>query len=128
MQYAPGLRMRSGPDRQHSREIREEFNVLREDGAHGIRPFVPSGKHKVIYLAVIIGDQAGPNVREGSVCIDGLDVRGITLESLRSQISVVLQDTVLFSSTVADNIAYGRALATREEIVEAATRDRKSVV
>jgi ABC-type multidrug transport system fused ATPase/permease subunit len=58
----------------------------------------------------------------GVVRIDGLDIRGLTLESLRSQISVVLQDTVLFSSTVADNIAYGRADATRDQIIEAATR------
>jgi ABC-type multidrug transport system fused ATPase/permease subunit len=58
----------------------------------------------------------------GIVRIDGLDIRRLTLESLRSQISVVLQDTVLFSSSVADNIAYGRADATRDEIVEAAKR------
>jgi ABC-type multidrug transport system fused ATPase/permease subunit len=58
----------------------------------------------------------------GIVRIDGLDIRRLTLESLRSQISVVLQDTVLFSSSVADNIAYGRADATRDEIIEAATR------
>ena len=58
----------------------------------------------------------------GVVRIDGLDIRRLTLESLRSQISVVLQDTVLFSSTVADNIAYGRADATRDQIIEAATR------
>jgi ABC-type multidrug transport system fused ATPase/permease subunit len=58
----------------------------------------------------------------GIVRIDGLDIRRLTLESLRSQISVVLQDTVLFSSTVADNIAYGRAHATRDQIIEAATR------
>ena len=58
----------------------------------------------------------------GVVRIDGLDVRRLTLESLRSQISVVLQDTVLFSSTVADNIAYGRDQATRDEIIEAAMR------
>jgi ABC-type multidrug transport system fused ATPase/permease subunit len=58
----------------------------------------------------------------GIVRIDGLDIRRLTLESLRSQISVVLQDTVLFSSSVADNIAYGRADATRDEIIEAAIR------
>ena len=79
----------------------------------------PSGAGKST-IAQLIPRLYDPD--QGSVCIDGLDVRGITLESLRSQISVVLQDTVLFSSTVADNIAYGRALATREEIVEAATR------
>ena len=59
---------------------------------------------------------------EGVVRIDGRDVRSFTLESLRSQIGVVLQDTVLFSGTVADNIAYGRPDATREQVVEAAVR------
>jgi ABC-type multidrug transport system fused ATPase/permease subunit len=59
---------------------------------------------------------------EGRVLLDGHDVRSFTLESLRSQISMVLQETVLFSGTVADNISYGRPDATREEIVEAAMR------
>jgi ABC-type multidrug transport system fused ATPase/permease subunit len=58
----------------------------------------------------------------GSVCIDGVDVREYTLDSLRAQIGVVLQETVLFSGTVAHNIAYGREDATDDEIVEAAVR------
>jgi len=56
----------------------------------------------------------------GAVLVDGEDVRNYTIESLRSQIAMVLQETVLFSGTVADNIAYGRARATREEIIHAA--------
>jgi ABC-type multidrug transport system fused ATPase/permease subunit/aminoglycoside phosphotransferase (APT) family kinase protein len=60
--------------------------------------------------------------QEGRVLLDGQDVRSFTLESLRSQISMVLQETVLFSGTVADNISYGRPEATREEVVEAAMR------
>jgi ATP-binding cassette, subfamily B, bacterial len=59
---------------------------------------------------------------KGWVCIDDVDIRTYTLDSLRAQISVVLQETLLFSGTVADNIAYGRADATREQIVEAAVR------
>ena len=58
----------------------------------------------------------------GSVCIDGVDIREYTLDSLRAQIGVVLQETVLFSGTVSHNIAYGREDATEEEIVEAAVR------
>jgi ABC-type multidrug transport system fused ATPase/permease subunit len=58
----------------------------------------------------------------GTVRIDGLDIRSLTLESLRAQISVVLQDTLLFSGTVAENIAYGMDDATREQIIEAAIR------
>ena len=57
---------------------------------------------------------------EGAVRIDGRDIRDTTLDSLRGQIAVVLQDSVLFGSSVRDNIAYGRLDATEEEIVAAA--------
>ena len=57
---------------------------------------------------------------EGSVRIDGRDVRGYTLESLRSQISLVLQETVLFHGSVHENIAYGRPEATSAEVMAAA--------
>ncbi|HEX7086756.1 MAG TPA: ABC transporter ATP-binding protein [Vicinamibacterales bacterium] len=56
----------------------------------------------------------------GRVLIDGHDIRTLTLESLRSQISIVLQDPLLFSGTIADNIRYGRLEATDEEVVAAA--------
>ena len=56
----------------------------------------------------------------GSVLIDGYDIRHFTLDSLRAQIGMVLQETILFTGTVAYNIAYGRPEATREEIVGAA--------
>jgi len=58
----------------------------------------------------------------GEVLIDGHNLRGVTKKSLRSHISMVLQDTVLFSTTVRENIAYGRPGATEEEIMEAARR------
>jgi ABC-type multidrug transport system fused ATPase/permease subunit len=58
----------------------------------------------------------------GSVMLDGRDVREITKKSLRAQIAIVLQDTLLFSTTVRENIAYGRPDATEEEIIEAARR------
>jgi ATP-binding cassette subfamily B protein/subfamily B ATP-binding cassette protein MsbA len=58
----------------------------------------------------------------GSVMLDGRDVREITKKSLRAQIAIVLQDTLLFSTTVRENIAYGRPEATEEEIIEAARR------
>jgi ATP-binding cassette subfamily B protein/subfamily B ATP-binding cassette protein MsbA len=58
----------------------------------------------------------------GSVMLDGRDVREITKKSLRAQIAIVLQDTLLFSTTVRENIAYGRPHATEEEIIEAARR------
>jgi ATP-binding cassette subfamily B protein len=58
----------------------------------------------------------------GSVMLDGRDVREITKKSLRAQIAIVLQDTLLFSTSVRENIAYGRPDATEEEIIEAARR------
>jgi len=58
----------------------------------------------------------------GSITLDGRDVRQITKKSLRDQIAIVLQDTLLFSTTVRENIAYGRPDATEDEIIEAARR------
>ncbi|HRX04605.1 MAG TPA: ABC transporter ATP-binding protein [Anaerolineae bacterium] len=60
------------------------------------------------------------DVTAGSVTIDGYDVRDVTAESLRSQIGIVLQDTFLFSTTVMENIRFGRPDATDEEVIEAA--------
>ena len=60
------------------------------------------------------------DVTGGKILIDGQDVRGVTLHSLRGAIGVVQQDVYLFSGTVAENIAYGRPGATRAEIEEAA--------
>ncbi len=61
------------------------------------------------------------DVIAGSIAIDGRDVRDVTLASLRSQIGIVTQETVLFDDTIAANIAYGRPAATRQEI-ETASR------
>ena len=58
----------------------------------------------------------------GVVALDGRDVRQITKKSLRAQIAIVLQDTLLFSTTIRENIAYGRPGATDAEIREAARR------
>jgi ATP-binding cassette subfamily B protein/subfamily B ATP-binding cassette protein MsbA len=58
----------------------------------------------------------------GIVRIDGHDLKSLTKASLRSQIGMVLQDTLLFSSSIRENIAYGREGATEEEIIEAAKR------
>ncbi len=74
-----------------------------------------SGKSSIINLLPRFYD-----VTEGKVLIDGYDVRDVTLASLRTQIGLVLQETVLFSGTIAENIAYGRPKATRDEIVAVA--------
>jgi ATP-binding cassette subfamily B protein len=74
-----------------------------------------SGKSTIINLIPRFYD-----VTSGAVLIDGQDVKGVTLSSLRSQIGVVLQDALLFSGTVRDNIAYGRPDATLEQVRAAA--------
>ena len=58
----------------------------------------------------------------GSITLDGRDLRQVTKKTLRAQIGIVLQDTLLFSTTVRENIAYGRPEATEEEITDAARR------
>ncbi len=60
----------------------------------------------------------------GSITIDGMDIRDMTLASLRSQIGIVQQDVFLFAGTMRQNIAYGRLDASEEEILEAARRAR----
>jgi subfamily B ATP-binding cassette protein MsbA len=60
------------------------------------------------------------DVTEGSIQIDGHDVRNIRLSSLREKISIVAQDTFLFNDTVFDNIAYGRPDAKEEDVYAAA--------
>lgn len=60
------------------------------------------------------------DVREGSVRVDGYDVRDVTMRSLRSQIGVVLQDNILFSDSIRENILMGNPEATEKEMVEAA--------
>lgn len=61
------------------------------------------------------------DVDSGSVSLDGRDVRELQLESLRSHVGIVFDEPFLFSESLADNIAYGRPDATREEIIAAAT-------
>lgn len=60
------------------------------------------------------------DVNEGSVKVDGHDVRDVTLASLRTQMGVMLQDTFVFSGTILENIRYGKLDATEEEIIAAA--------
>lgn len=74
-----------------------------------------SGKSSIINLIPRFYD-----VTDGKVTIDGMDVRQVTLDSLRQQVGIVLQETTLFSGSIRENIAYGRTDASLEEIVEAA--------
>ena len=74
-----------------------------------------AGKTTLVNLILRFYDVTG-----GAILLDGLDVRDVTLWSLRSQIGLVTQETVLFDDTIAANIAYGKAEATRDEIEAAA--------
>lgn len=74
-----------------------------------------AGKSTIINLILRFYDVTG-----GAVKIDGLDIRKVTQASLRRQIGIVLQDTVLFSGSVAENIAFGNPQATQAEIEAAA--------
>ncbi len=76
-----------------------------------------SGKTTICSLLPRFYDVTG-----GTICIDGKDVRKLTLESLRNQIGIVQQDVYLFCGTIRENIAYGKPSATMEEIVEAAKK------
>lgn len=62
------------------------------------------------------------DVEEGSICIDGIDIRDITKSSLRRNIGIVQQDVFLFADTIYENIRYGKPSASYEEVVEAAKK------
>ncbi|MGQ9585210.1 MAG: ABC transporter ATP-binding protein [Anaerolineae bacterium] len=74
-----------------------------------------SGKTTIINLIPRFYDPT-----EGRVLVDDTDLRTVTLDSLRSQVGIVLQETTLFTGTIRENIAFGRPEATEEEIVQAA--------
>jgi ATP-binding cassette, subfamily B, multidrug efflux pump len=74
-----------------------------------------SGKTTIINLIPRFYD-----VSDGAVLIDGHDVRDVTLDSLRSQIGIVLQETNLFSGSIRDNIAFGRPDASLDDVIDAA--------
>jgi ATP-binding cassette subfamily B protein len=74
-----------------------------------------SGKSTLVNLICRFYD-----VSDGSVKIDGVDVRSIAISELRQQFGMVLQEPFLFFGTIADNIAYGKPTATKEEVIQAA--------
>ncbi|MGG3504958.1 ABC transporter ATP-binding protein [Paenibacillus sp. FSL W8-0187] len=74
-----------------------------------------SGKSTIINLLSRFYD-----ITEGKLTIDGYDIQSVTVESLRNQIGIVLQDTFIFSGTIRDNIRFGRLDATNEEIEDVA--------
>ncbi|MDI9478031.1 MAG: ABC transporter ATP-binding protein [Bacillota bacterium] len=74
-----------------------------------------AGKSTIINLLTRFYD-----IDSGEILIDGIDIRDVTIESLRKQVGVMMQDSFIFSGTVMDNIRYGKLDATDEEVIEAA--------
>ena len=74
-----------------------------------------SGKSTIVHLIPRFYE-----VTSGRITVDGVDIRDVTLESLRSNVGIVLQDVFAFSATIRDNLAYGADGATQEDVVEAA--------
>ena len=60
------------------------------------------------------------DINEGEILIDGIDIKDVTLKSLRQQMGIMLQDSFIFAGTIIDNIRYGKLDATDEEVIEAA--------
>jgi subfamily B ATP-binding cassette protein MsbA len=99
------------------RLVLEDVNLLIEARQHvALVGHTGAGKSTLIGLIPRLYDAS-----RGTITIDGHDIREFTLSSLRSQVSVVLQDALLFHASVAQNIAYGRPNATQREIIRAAT-------
>jgi len=96
--------------------VLSEINLVAEPGQTlAVLGATGSGKSTLINLIPRFYDAT-----RGRVTIDGIDVRDVTLESLRANIGIALQEVVLFSGTIRDNIRYGRPEATQEEVEEAA--------
>lgn len=77
----------------------------------------PTGAGKTTIVSLI---SRFYEIDKGNIKIDGIDIRDVTIESLRSQMGIMTQDTFLFTGTIKDNIRYGKLNATDEEIIEAA--------
>lgn len=98
------------------RPVLEDINFVVKPGETiAILGATGSGKSSLIYLIPRFYD-----VLKGTITIDGYSIKDIALKSLRSKVGIVLQDIFLFSTTIKENIAFGRSDATLEEIVEIA--------
>lgn len=132
------------PDIQDAPDAKELQDVRGDVSFRNVSFHYPRDEHKVLsnvsldvkageYVALVGASGVGKTtlcsliprfyeVDEGSVLIDGMDVRDLTQRSLRSRIGIVQQDVYLFAGSVMENIRYGRPDATEEEVVEAAKR------
>jgi ATP-binding cassette subfamily B protein len=102
--------------KNYTEPVLQDINLVAEPGQTiAILGATGSGKSSLVYLIPRFYDPV-----KGRVTIDGIDVRDVTQDSLRSQIGISLQEAVLFSGTIRDNIRYGRNDATDEEVIAAA--------
>ena len=108
-------------------DVSFKYNDGAEEVLNDINLTVPAGA----YMALVGSSGAGKttlcsliprfyDVTEGTIRIDGKDIRDVTLSSLRNHIGMVQQDVYLFAGTIFENIAYGKPGASREEVIEAA--------
>lgn len=95
--------------------ILENFNLHVKPG-ETIALVGPTGAGKTTVINMITRFY---DVKKGSIKIDGIDVRDVTMESLRREVGVLMQDPFIFKGTIMDNIRYGRPDATDEECIEA---------
>ena len=109
----------------------EDVSFKYKDGAHRVLRHINLDIEAGSYVALVGSSGGGKttlcsliprfyDVTNGSIKIDGTDIRDIKLKSLRDHIGIVQQDVYLFAGTVIENISYGRPGASREEIIEAA--------
>lgn len=108
-------------------DVSFKYNDGAEEVLNDINLTVPAGA----YMALVGSSGAGKttlcsliprfyDVTEGTIRIDGKDIRDVTLSSLRNHIGMVQQDVYLFAGTIFENIAYGKPGTSREEVIEAA--------
>ena len=109
----------------------EDVSFKYKDGAHRVLRHIDLDIEAGSYVALVGSSGGGKttlcsliprfyDVTNGSIKIDGKDIRDIKLKSLRDHIGIVQQDVYLFAGTVLENISYGKPGSTREEIIEAA--------
>jgi ATP-binding cassette subfamily B protein len=94
----------------------EDLSLVAEPGST-VAIVGPTGAGKTTLVNLLMRFY---DVDSGQILVDGVDITGVSRDSLRSRIGMVLQDTWLFGGTIAENIAYGRPDATEEEMIEAA--------
>ena len=102
--------------KESEERVLQDINLVAEPGETvAILGATGSGKSTLIHLVPRFYD-----VRSGQITLDGVDIREMPLEQLRAQVGIALQEAVLFTGTIRDNIRYGRPDASEDEVIRAA--------